>query len=79
MTEDKQAYLAYAVFNIMDGHDFKPIGVFPTLESARQGLKTYMLYNDDEDLAKGVKPPYTEFYTDDYDRSYNIETITVYK
>ena len=38
-----------------------------------------MLYNDDEDLSKSVKPPYTDFYTDDYDRSYNIETITVYK
>lgn len=79
MTEDKQAYLAYVIFNLMDGHDFKPIGVFPTLESARQGLKTFMLYNEDEDLSEEVKHPYTEFYTDDYDRSYNITPITIYK
>ena len=79
MTEDKLAYLAYAVFNLMDGSDFHPIGVFPTLEDALQALKEEMIDNEDEDLTHELTSGGTTFYTKDDDRSYNITPITIYK
>lgn len=79
MTEDKLVYLAYAVFNLMDGSDFHPIGVFPTLEGALEALKEYMIDNEDEDLTHELTSGGTTFYTEDDDRSYNITPITIYK
>lgn len=73
----KQAYLAYVVYNLDDGHDFRSTGVFKSLGEAVKATHQEMVDNEDDELIpemNGVDVVYKE-----YSRSYNIEEVKVYE
>lgn len=72
----KKEYLAYAVFNLDDGHDFNPIGVYLSIESAIEGTKSFMVDNEDEDLVNDVTG-FFRVYDEDYTRYYDIAEVKV--
>lgn len=72
----KTEYLAYAVFNLGDGHDFTPIGVYSSINSAIEGTKSFMVDNDDGDLVNEVTG-FLTVYDEDYTRYYEIRKVKV--
>lgn len=72
-------YLAYAVFNLDDGHDFMTIGVYRKLECAVNAMKRYMVDNENPELVKELDSvPEGETYDEDCNRYYSIEQIDVH-
>lgn len=72
----KIGYLAYAVFNLDDGHDFTPIGVYSSVNDAIESTKSYMVDNGDEDLVDNVTGFFT-VYDEDYTCYYDIRKVRV--
>lgn len=72
----KTGYLAYAIYNLDDGHDFMPIGAYLSIESAIKGTKQFMINNDNEDLVDKVTG-FFRVYDEDYTRYYDIAEVKV--
>lgn len=72
----KTRYLAYVVFNLDDGHDFEPIGVYSSVDSAIKGTKSFMVDNGNEDLVDDVTGLF-RVYDEDYTRYYDITKVEV--
>jgi len=72
----KIGYLAYAVFNLDDGYDFIPIGVYTSINSAIESTKSFMIDNDDEHLVNNVTG-FLTVYKEDYTRYYDIRKVRV--
>lgn len=81
---EKEKYLVYMVYNLMDGHDFEPIGVYPSMEKAILELSAYaeeeenFLFEDDT-LQEARDKEYMFLIDELGDRSYNIEKVKVYE
>ena len=77
----KDMFLAYAIFNMDDGHDFMPIGVYDKYDLAVGAVRKFMRDSDDESLVNDIsdKPNHSVVYNDWYTRSYNIESIKVHE
>lgn len=72
----KKGYLAYVVYNLMDGHDLEPVGVFNKLGDAVDTIHQEMEDNEDSALISEMMG--TGIVYKEEDRSYNIEEIDVY-
>lgn len=72
----KKGYLAYVVYNLMDGHDFSSVGVFDDLDIAVDAIHKEMVDNEDDELIPEMTG--TDTVYKDEDRSYNIEEINIY-
>jgi len=69
-------YLAYVVYNLDDGHDFSPLGVYKTVGGAVDEIHQEMMDNDDSELISEING--TGVVYKEYTRSYNIEEVKVY-
>ena len=78
----KTGYLAYAIYNLGDGTDFHPLGVYGDEDTAIDMLVTEMEeYNGDDDF--NTTEAYEELhddgkvYLDDYDSKFAYTEIKV--
>lgn len=77
----KTGYLAYAIYNLDDGEDFSPLGVYGDEDTAIDMLVTEMENSDDDDF--NTEEAYEELhedgvvYLDDYDSKFAYQEIKV--
>lgn len=72
----KKGYLAYVVYNLMDGHDLDPVGVFSGLGDAVDAIHQEMEDNEDSELISEMMGTGTVYKEED--RSYNITEVDTY-
>ncbi len=70
------AYVAYVVYNLMDGHDLDPVRVFNKLGDPVDAIHQEMEDNEDSALISEMTGTGTVYK--EYDRSYNIKEVDVY-
>lgn len=75
----KKVYTVYAIFNMDDGHDFMPIGVYADKGVAVESLNKYMKDHDDSELLVldeyHISRDSFTVYNDYYTRSYNVQVM----
>lgn len=77
----KTGYLAYAIYNLDDGADFHPLGVYGDEDTAIDMLVTEMENSDDDDFntAEAYKKLHAggAVYTEDYRSKFAYTEIKV--
>lgn len=77
----KTGYLAYAIYNLDDGADFSPLGVYGDEDTAIDMLVTEMENSDDDDFntAEAYKKlhAHSVVYTEDYRSKFAYTEIKV--
>lgn len=77
----KTGYLAYAIYNLDDGADFSPLGVYGDEDTAIDMLVTEMENSDDDDFntAEAYKKLHAHWavYTEDYRSKFAYMEIKV--